>query len=171
MKKGDIGIKNFRKILFCVGIGGLLTYYLIEWGKLKLPVVLDMVENWISTGYMNDLHIGMHEMCIFSISVFLLLLVPLMGNWNQKTGIQAFLLLLLILINVGGVITVIGRGEIFPLFIYVVWITSAYIIWLSIGTIKMIYLWTRVKETDGKLDVVKLTLIWTVIAFVLGKLW
>lgn len=171
MKKNKIEIKNFRKILFCIGSGGLLTYYLVEWGKVKLTAVSETVEKWIVTGYMSDLHIGIIEMCIFIISVFLLLLVALLGNRNQRTGVQVFFLLLLTLMNVGGIITVIGRGEIFPLLIFVVWMTLAYLIWLSIGAVEMLYSWTKAKETDEKFDVVKLTFIWTVIAFILGKLW
>jgi len=162
-------IGNGSEILFSIGAGSLLAFYLIELCKVKLVPLSDEIEKLILTGNTQAIYMGLLEYVIFMVGVIAILIAPLLSQRNKGVGIKVFLLLVLALIDIGGVITVIAQGRVFSTFILVVWISSVYMTWFCIGVMKIIYGWIKIdKEEKNQFDVAKLTFIWAIIAFLLG---
>jgi len=68
-------------------------------------------------------------------------------------------------------VVIIVRGELTALATGVIWLSLAYISWLGIEVLKAIYRWLIIdKGKENQFDVAKLTFIWVIIAFVLGKI-
>ena len=68
-------------------------------------------------------------------------------------------------------LTVIVRGEIFLSYMVVIWLSSIYIAWFFLGIINIVYQWVKSGTENEQLNMVKLTFLWTIIAFIIGKVW
>lgn len=171
MEKKFIMEKKVGKALLSLGIGGCAACYLIELSRTELLPFAKKVETAIQTGMFQSVGIGMIETFIFLCSIFSLLTAPLFLQWNKKEGKKILILLFLLFIDVSGVVTVIARGEIFPLYMFILWISSVYVTWFCLELLGVLYAWVKRGTADGNLDIVKLTFIWTIAAFIIGKVW
>ena len=159
------------KIFLSVGCGGFLAYYLIEMCRAKLLPVSEEIRELVETGRIQDIKIDAVEPIIMLISIFSLLIAPLFIQWNKKSGIKILTLLCAFFIDTSGAIIVIATGEISKLYMICLWISSIYVVWICMEIIHVIYAWVRVQTPGDHYDIAKLTFLWAIIAFILGKVW
>ncbi len=166
-----ISVEKVGKGLLEIGIGGFIAYFFIQFMKLKLLPLSVELNFAVMNGTLPDVKIEIAEAAVFMISVFVLLIAPLFIHWNKSAGLKIVMLLFVFFADIGGVMTVVVRGEIFTFFIFVIWFSAIYITWLCFGIGKILYAWVKTSSADPGFDIVKLTFVWTIIAFIIGKVW
>lgn len=171
LKKIRIKVGNGSELSFAVGIGSLVAFWLINVCKDKAIPLSAEIEKVITSGNYQEIYVGMWEGIIFMVGFLASFIAPLLSQWDKKMGIKVSVLLALVSFDLCGLMTVIAQGQVYPFFMVTVWVSSIYIVWLCIGVLKIIYGWLKIeKEEKNQFNVAKLTLIWTVIAFLLGRL-
>ena len=90
---------------------------------------------------------------------------------GKKAGKRCLILLCFLFIDFCSLISVIVRGELFHIYIVVVWVSSIYFVWMCFEILGVLYRWMKTESAGQTIDVVKLTFLWTIIAFILGKVW
>ena len=105
------------------------------------------------------------------ISVFAILSAPFFMEGEKKAGKRCLILLCFLFIDFCSLISVIVRGELFHIYIVVVWVSSIYFVWMCFEILGVLYRWMKTESAGQTIDVVKLTFLWTIIAFILGKVW
>lgn len=173
--ENKIQLKVFGKMAFIMGIGGFLAYYFIQYIKFKVPMIAAKIRPLIMEKGFQAIHIEGIEFFIFASSLFLLLLAPFLiecgKKENTRTWIHIFILIFLCFINSAGIIISIARGNIFFAYIIVIWVSSIYVTWIMYNTMKKLYQWIKISTERESFDIVKMTFIWTILAFIIGKVW
>ena len=161
---------NFWSRFLCVGgLGGLLTYMMIELSKTKLLPLHEKVLSLIQEGQVRELGTGITENIILLVSILVLLAGLVIQEGNKATALKVFCLSVTAMFNMVGVIVTISKGEISLLYIVIVWVSAMYIVWILIDIFKSLYKWITVKDSENQVNVAKLTFIWTIIVFVLTR--
>ncbi len=171
MNRHYINLKGFHKVLYFVGIGGLFTFGLVEWIKVNLFPVLVKVDEMIKTGNVPEHSIGTLEIGILGISLIILLIAPLLDEINIKRLVQSVGLVILLILDVVWVLSAVAQGQFFLSLIFMIWLTSSWMVWISYDIFKILNSWLRVKNKDeNQIDMAKLAFIWALVAFVLGRI-
>lgn len=160
------------KFIFSLGVGGLISLYVTELFRIKLLPYLNGVDEIYNVLMnLNIKGINFIEPFILIISLILIISAPLFSkNFSGKTLKLVFLILTFGL-EIISCISVFIKGEISNSFILMNIIIFTYFVWLIIDILKIIYSWSRIdKLSENQVDVTKLTLIWAIIAFLLGLL-
>lgn len=156
------------KMLCAAGVGGLLTYYFIMTSEVPLAQASKAIKDMAVATQMELVRSHMPGLIILSISIFLLLLAPLLMRQEKRRWLKIYALLTVVLINGCSIAIAVVQGKIPTLYLVILWISCSYILWLLFDVLKLIYNWVRI---DGKTDVVKLTFIWAILTFILAKVW
>ena len=171
MESRFIGTARMGKGLLSFGLGGIAAFYMIQFSVIKLlPLSKEMKEIMLN-GASQDFGVGVFVSVILLVSLFALLAAPLFLQWDENAGIKILILLLVFCSDAVGMLTVIVRGEIFLSYMAVIWISSIYIAWFSLGIINIVYQWVKSGTENVQFNMVKLTFLWTIIAFIIGKVW
>lgn len=171
MKRECNKFKQIGAGLLAIGIGGLITYYLIEMSRVKLLSLSTKMWGMTVSGDMENIGVGELETLIFLVSIFALFIAPLFIQWDKKAGMKILILFLAGFAVVSSGIVAIIQGEVLPACMIIAWLSFSYIVWFILGILKILYSWIKAGTTDSQFDMVKLTFIWTVIAFIIGKVW
>ena len=70
-----------------------------------------------------------------------------------------------------GIIAVITRGEIFENYVIVIVLSMCIYVKNILEMIQKLYHWITTESEENHYDIVKMTFIWTIIAFIIGKIW
>ena len=70
-----------------------------------------------------------------------------------------------------GIIAVITRGEIFENYVIVIVLSMCIYVKIILEMIQKLYHWITTESEENHYDIVKMTFIWTIIAFIIGKIW
>ena len=160
---------NWISKLLCVaGLGGLLTYYFAMVSKSPIEQVSKTIKDMAMRTQIELIKSHMLGFAILSISVFLLLLSPLLMKNEKRKWLKIYILIAIFLINGSSIVITVVQGTIPNLYIFILWISLSYILWLLFDVMKIIYNWVR---ADGQTDIVKLTFIWAILTFILAKIW
>ena len=153
-----------------IGIGGIISLYIIEYCRINLLPVLggtDVLYKFIVDN--NITSINKIEVFIMFISIIAIISAPLLTKRNSKKRFEIFLIVILLSLELVCFMSVIIYQYINTLFILGTSITVIYLVWFSIDVLKEIYFWTRInKSKEDQVDVTKLTFIWAIIVFILG---
>lgn len=171
MESRFIGTARIGKGLLSFGLGGIAAFYMIQFSVIKLLPLSKEMKEIMQNGASQDFGIGVFVAVILLVSLFALLAAPLFFQWDENAGIKILILLLAFCSDAVGMLTVIVRGEIFLSYMVVIWISSIYIAWFSLGIINIVYQWVKSGTENEQLNMVKLTFLWTIIAFIIGKVW
>ena len=79
------------------------------------------------------------------------------------------MLLLAIIADVAGIIAVITRGEIFENYVIVIVLSMCIYVKNILEMIQKLYHWITTESEENHYDIVKMTFIWTIIAFIIRK--
>ena len=144
MEKKNIE-KAVGKFLLSLGTGGFITLYVLNLCKIKLLPVSEKIWKIISDGDIPDINMDTLEPVIVWVSLFALLMAPLVSQLDRKMRIELFFLLLAVFINISGIYIVLISGEIPAFYVLCLWITATYTTWICIEKIKVIYCWVKRK--------------------------
>lgn len=100
---------------------------------------------------------------IATVSIFTLFAAPSLVRWDSRSAINVSLLLLAIIADVAGIIAVITRGEIFENYVIVIVLSMCIYVKNILEMIQKLYHWNQKR--------IIMTFIWTIIAFIIGKIW
>lgn len=153
-----------------IGIGGIISLYIIEYCRGNLLYTFDGTNNLYEFIIdQNIISINNIEVFIMGISIIALISAPLLTKRNSKKSFEIFLIVILLFFELVCFMSVIIHQDITVLFILGTTITVIYLVWFLIDVLKIIYFWTRISNSEeNKVDVSKLTFIWAIIAFILG---
>lgn len=163
--------KMVGKIFLSLGGGGILAVYLVNLCRLKLLPISEEIGKLIAIENMTGTEINALEPAIILISIFSFLISPFFIQWNKKRGIEILILFFAFFIDISGAVIVVASGEISGFYIFCLWITATYVSWICIEIINILYYWIKEDTSESHYDIVKLTFVWTIIAFILGKVW
>ena len=163
--------KMVGKIFLSLGSGGILAVYLVNLCRLKLLPISEEIGKLIAIENMTGTEVNALEPAIILISIFSFLISPLFIKWNKKRGIEILILFFAFFIDISGAVIVVASGEISGFYIFCLWITATYVSWICIEIINILYYWIKKDTSESHYDIVKLTFVWTIIAFILGKVW
>ena len=179
-KKKNNGFKHFfpkikagqmSEMFFAVGVGSFLTFGLLGANKSKIGELSKSMEALIQMGDTRSLKAEFFEVILLAVGLMTIFLAPFIGQWTREMSIKFSILWLLLIIDMACFVVIIVRGELTALATGVIWLSLAYISWLGIEVLKAIYRWLIIdKGKENQFDVAKLTFIWVIIAFVLGKI-
>lgn len=168
MKKRDI--KNIKEYIFSIGCGGLLLFWGIQIAKLDIPEVSEGLKKLVETEQFSKIQISFFEIIIFAISFLLIVIAPMLCHWNKQTAKKITALIVITFLFLVGCVIVVVNGNISNLFLIVGWVFFSLLCYMGIDILKIIKLWLH-EETKQNYDIAKLTLVWTVLAFLLGRLF
>ena len=171
MESRFMGTVRWGKGLLSFGLGGIATFYMIQFSSIRLLPLSKEIKEIMLNGITKNFSVGIFETVILLISLFALLAAPLFFNWDENAGIKILILLVVFFSDAAGMLTVIVRGEIFLTYMAVIWASSIYIAWFCLGILNILYLWVKAGTENERFNMVKLTFLWTIIAFTIGKVW
>ena len=157
--------KQIGNGLLAMGIGGLMAFYLIELSRIRLIPFSETLKSMIISGNIKSLGGEIFESLILLVSFFSMLTAPLLICWDQSAGKKILGLLFILFVDIAGIVSVIARGEIFLLYMIVIWVSAVYITWFCFGIFRILHQWIKKGTTVERYDIVKLTFIWTIWRF------
>lgn len=108
---------------------------------------------------------------IATVSIFTLFAAPSLVRWDSRSAINVTLLLFAIVIDIAAIISVIARGEIFETYIIMIVLSMCIYVKNILEITQKLYYWITTGSEENHYDIVKMTFIWTIIAFIIGKIW
>ena len=108
---------------------------------------------------------------IATVSIFTLFAAPSLVRWDSRSAINVTLLLFAIVIDAAAIISVIAKGEIFENYVLVIVLSMCIYVKNVLEMIQKLYHWITTGSEENHYDTVKMTFIWTIIAFIIGKIW
>ena len=144
MEKKNIE-KTVGKFLLSLGTGGFITLYALNLCKIKLIPVSEKIWKIISDGDIPDINMDTLEPVILWVSLFALLMAPLVSQLDRKMRIELFFPLFAVFINISGIYIILISGEIPVFYVVCLWIAATYIAWTCIEKIRAIYCWVKKK--------------------------
>ncbi|MGL9921168.1 hypothetical protein [Enterococcus sp. DIV1758] len=171
LSKTQFVIKRFgSKFVFSLGLGGLISLYIVEFFKVKmLPHLNNFNKLHEVLADNNILSIGNIEIIIFIVSMVSIISAPLLSLNDSKKNYSVVGLIILLFVEMVAVLSVCVSQQIGNLFIVCTTILCVYLIWLLLDILKIAYAWTKIDKTEkNQIDVAKLTFIWAIIVFLLG---
>lgn len=164
--------KYSGKGAFSIGIGGLISLFIIEYCRFKLIPFFtgtNALYNFIVDNKLED--ITNIEFIIMFISIIAIIFAPLLTKRNSKKMFKLTFIVLLLFFESVCFVSIIINPSITKPFILLTTITFISLVWFSIDILKVIYSWTKIdKSKENQVDVTKLTFIWAIIVFILGLL-
>lgn len=160
------------KWFMIIGIAGLLSLLFIEWSRWNLVPLSEKINLVRVSEIYREFQIEFIEGGIATVSIFTLFTAPSLIRWdNNRSVINVSLLLLAIIADVAGIIAVITRGEIFENYVIVIVLSMCIYVKNILEMIQKLYHWITTESEENHYDIVKMTFIWTIIAFIIGKIW
>ena len=111
------------------------------------------------------------EGVIATVSIFTLFAAPSLVRWDSRSAINVTLLLFAIVIDAAAIISVIAKGEIFENYVLVIVLSMCIYVKNILEMIQKLFHWITTESEENHYDIVKMTFIWTIIAFIIGKIW
>ena len=162
MQNREMIMHKVGKWFMIIGIAGLLSLLFIEWSRWNLVPLSEKMNLVRVSEIYREFQTEFIEGVVAIVSIFTLFTAPSLIRWDNRSVINVSLLLLAIIADVAGMIAVITRGEILSMCIYVKNILEM---------IQKLYHWITTESEENHYDIVKMTFIWTIIAFIIGKIW
>ncbi len=157
---------NYKKNIFLsIGIGSIVTCFLLIFINKNLPSIEIYEDTSIAGGY----NISLFSYLLLVIGLTIMMIIPFLNNWNRKNRILFSLLLLIVPIDIVTAVVLIARSELFLLAIGIIWVSVVFYMFVFIQIIGVLHNWVKVADSD-KYDIGKLTLVWVILAFILGRL-
>jgi len=152
--------------LVSFSLGGLITVFITH--VLRLNMLSIDVGRIIQANY--GMELTQLEFIIFLFSITTVLTLPLLVNKDKYTNIKTCGLILLVFINIGSFLSVFARNEITNAFVVLLLMLSVSLVKIFIKFLKISYNWFLLSEEESRVNVAKVTLLWTIMVFVLGIL-
>ena len=170
MQNREMIMHKVGKWFMIIGIAGLLSLLFIEWSRWNLVPLAEKINLVAVSENYHEFHTEFIEVGIATFSIFTLFAAPSLVRWDSRSAINVTLLLFAIVIDIAAIISVIARGEIFETYIMIVLSMCIYVKNILEITQKLYY-WITTGSEENHYDIVKMTFIWTIIAFIIGKIW
>ena len=164
MQNREMIMHKVGKWFMIIGIAGLLSLLFIEWSRWNLVPLSEKINLVRVSEIYREFHTEFIEGGIATFSIFALFAAPSLVRWDSRSAINVSLLLL-------AIIAVITRGEIFENYVIVIVLSMCIYVKIILEMIQKLYHWITTESEENHYDIVKMTFIWTIIAFIIGKIW
>ena len=171
MQNREMIMHKVGKWFMIIGIAGLLSLYFIEWCRWNLVPLAEKIKLVAVRENYLEFHTEFIEGGIATFSIFALFAAPSLVRWDSRSAINVTLLLLAIVIDAAAIISVIAKGEIFEYYVLVIVLSMCIYVKNVLEMIQKLYHWITTGSEENHNDIVKMTFIWTIIAFIIGKIW
>jgi hypothetical protein len=166
-----LSFKNIKILttsnIISMGLGGLITIYIVNLFRFNLS----SLNINIPIGIEENLRPRTLEIGIFLFSIIAILSSPLLSQKIEQDKYKPFkiiVLIFLIIANLASFMTAIAQNNINNTFIVLLLALSICVIKLILKFFILAYEWILMKDKVTQVDVAKVTLIWAIIAFILG---
>ena len=162
------------QVCFVVGMSGIISIFFLIHLSAQSQLIGNALQNKMkdisSEATFSSVAIPLALAFIAGIS-FVLLLFAVLGNAKSpKAGLKGLISFVCLILLGSGYITFGLSGNYGIGFVIVVWLCFSWLVWMLMEVFKALQTWssTPAKETQNY-DPVKLSLIWAVLAFILGR--
>lgn len=171
MQNRDIIMQKVGKCFMIIGIAGILSLLFVEWSRWNLvPLSAKFKAIALSKNY-SQFNTEFIEGIIGTVSIFTLFAAPSLLRWDNRSEINIMGLIFAIVMDIAGIMTVIVRGEIFGSYVVIVLLSMCIYVKNTIDILHKLYHWIKTGTEDNQYDIAKMTFIWVIIAFIIGKIW
>ena len=171
MQNREMIMHKVGKWFMIIGIAGLLSLFFIEWSRWYLVPLAEKINLVAVSENYHEFHTEFIEGGIATFSIFALFAAPSLVRWDSRSAINVTLLLFAIVIDAAAIISVIAKGEIFENYVLVIVLSMCIYVKNVLEMIQKLYHWITTGSEENHYDIVKMTFIWTIIAFIIGKIW
>lgn len=171
MQNREMIMHKVGKWFMIIGIAGVLSLLFIEWSRWNLVPLAEKINLVAVSENYHEFHTEFIEVGIATFSIFALFTAPSLIRWDNRSVINVSLLFLAIIADVAGIIAVITGGEIFENYVIVIVLSMCIYVKNILEMIQKLYHWITTESEENHYDIVKMTFIWTIIAFIIGKIW
>ena len=146
MQNREMIMHKVGKWFMIIGIAGVLSLLFIEWSRWNLIPLSEKIKLTVLSQNYHEFQTEFIEGVIATVSIFTLFAAPSLVRWDSRSAINVTLLLFAIVIDAAAIISVLEM-------------------------IQKLYHWITTGSEENHYDIVKMTFIWTIIAFIIGKIW
>ena len=171
MQNREMIMHKVGKWFMIIGIAGLLSLLFIEWSRWNLVPLAEKINLVAVSENYHEFHTEFIEVGIATFSIFTLFAAPSLVRWDSRSAINVTLLLFAIVIDIAAIISVIARGEIFETYIIMIVLSMCIYVKNILEITQKLYYWITTGSEENHYDIVKMTFIWTIIAFIIGMIW
>lgn len=171
MQNREMIMHKVGKWFMIIGIAGLLSLLFIEWSRWNLVSLAEKINLVAVSENYHEFHTKFIEVGIATFSIFALFAAPSLVRWDSRSAINVTLLLFAIVIDAAAIISVIAKGKIFENYVLVIVLSMCIYVKNVLEMIQKLYHWITTGSEENHYDIVKMTFIWTIIAFIIGKIW
>lgn len=171
MQNREMIMYKVGKWFMIIGIAGVLSLLFIEWSRWNLIPLSEKIKLTVLSQNYHEFQTEFIEGVIATVSIFTLFAAPSLVRWDSRSAINVTLLLFAIVIDIAAIISVIARGEIFETYIIMIVLSMCIYVKNILEITQKLYYWITTGSEENHYDIVKMTFIWTIIAFIIGKIW
>ena len=171
MQNREMIMHKVGKWFMIIGIAGLLSLLFIEWSRWNLVPLSEKMNLVRVSEIYREFQTEFIEGVVATVSIFTLFAAPSLVRWDSRSAINVTLLLFAIVIDAAAIISVIAKGEIFENYVIVIVLSMCIYVKNILEMIQKLYHWITTESEENHYDIVKMTFIWTIIAFIIGKIW
>lgn len=162
----DIIMRKVGKWFIIIGVAGVLSILFIEWSRWNIISLSEKLHSIILNENSYVFKANFIEGIIGTVSIFSLLAAPFFIKWDCSSAINIASLIAIIFIDVSAFITAVARGEIFGVYIIVVFLSACFYMKIIIEVIQRIYHWIKTETKTNQYNVEKIMLILTIVTFI-----
>lgn len=159
------------KWLMILEIACVFSLLVIEWSRWNLLPLSTKFNLILAQANLYEVKTQFIEGVIATIGIFSLFAAPSLLRWDNKSIVNVILLLLSIFLDICGSLSVIARGEIFTFYVLIILFSMLVYVKITIEILQKIYTWITAQTNNNHYDIAKMTFVWAIIAFILGKIW
>lgn len=168
--------KNVWKLCFVIGMGGVVSIAFllhISIHSSEIGTVLHEKINNISASNMTSSVVITPLLLAFVAGAsFVLLLFAILGNTRSpRAGLKGLVTFVCIVLISSGYVTFSLSGNYGIFFVFMTWACFSWFVWVSLEVLEALKAWSLITEDKTQsYDPVKLSLLWAIAAFILGKI-
>lgn len=155
--------QNKVSLAFSVGLGCFISFFLTSWIKVNFlsPENLIKFKEIILSSNATNISFSFFDVVLLLIGVVGILSAPLMNKKNTRNSIMILLIIVFLFLDIILLAKTVVQQRVDSFSVFCFTLSCIYFVWLLGVISKVVYTW--VKPEKDKIDVVKLTFVWTVI--------
>ncbi|WP_035451117.1 hypothetical protein [Agrilactobacillus composti] len=171
LKKRKLDGQKISQWLLAIGVGFLISIYIINFFRIKLIPMMTINEQSINTLFINLKieDVAIYQYILFIVGIFCIICSFFFLSEKYKVK-RIIFFMLLIFFDCIGVVSVLTQHKLDLWFVMVIIITSVYGVKIVMNIVSIIYNWLFIDSSnaDRKVDIAKISLIWAIAATILG---
>ena len=162
--------KRRRKYLIygasAFGIGSLISSWILKLCNRQIPHLKESLEQLTEQPELTESAI--FEGCLLLIGICVLFAVPAMAERGWKNTARLIAAVFFVVMDSVGMLVCAIQGRMLISVMLLLWVTAVFLVWQIIKLTERLSVWVKSTKPNEKYDIGKLSLLWAVVAFLIG---